>query len=186
MNWPRQNWKIDPGPVANAAQRPTSVNSAAHMRRDFPITVAMNQSLLIESEEEGSSKFTCNAIYDEGPSLLTEDGKLAHDVLQFEDLLGNEIDGRSCDVIYADDEDGPVQLVVNEDGSVQYSKSLPEIPVTSAEAHMPTAEAQIPGGPMDGNLPKSTSVGYDVVMSQVTAAPHSADLEYHLRHGHHH
>jgi hypothetical protein len=156
------------------------------MRRDFPITAAINQSLPFDSEEEESSKLTCNAIYDEGPTLLAEDGKLAYDVLQFEDLLGNEIDGRSCDVIYVDDEGGPVQLVVNEDGSVQYSKSFPEIPVTSAEIHMPTAEAQIPGSPMDGNIPESTSVGYDVVMSQVTAAPHSADLEYHLRHPHHH
>ncbi|KAJ6133731.1 class V chitinase [Penicillium sp. IBT 18751x] len=186
MNWPRQDWKINPGPFANAAQRPTSVNSAANMRRDLTITVAMNQSLPFENEEEESSKLKCHAVYDEGPTLLTEDGKLAYEVLQFEDLLGNEIDGRSCDIIYADDENGTVELVVNEDGNVQYSKSNPGIPITSAEAHMPTAEAQIPGAPMDCYLPESTSIGYEVVMSQVTTAPRSTDLEYHLQHGHHH
>jgi hypothetical protein len=58
--------------------------------------------------------------------------------------------------------------------------------VTSAEAHMPTAVPQIPGSPVDGDIPESTCVGYDVVMSQITAAPHNADLEYHLFHGHHH
>ncbi|PLB55790.1 putative class V chitinase [Aspergillus steynii IBT 23096] len=184
MNWPRQNWKIDPGPYKNAAQRPASVNSAAHMRRDFPITVAMNQSLPFESDDEESSRLTCNAIYDEDPTLLTVDGKLAYDALQFEDLLGNEIDGRSCDVIYADDEGGPVELVVREDGSVQYSQSIPEIPVTSVEAQMPTIQAQIPEGPMDGNPPRSTSVDYDAVMAQVTAAPDPAQFEYHLHHTH--
>ncbi|KAJ6018170.1 class V chitinase [Penicillium sp. IBT 35674x] len=189
MNWPRQQWKVDPAPFANAAQRPVSINSAAKLRRDFPITVAMNQSLHFEDYEEKPSKLTCNAVYEETPISFEEDGKLAYDDLQFEDMLGNEIDGRACDVIYDDEHDGPVQIIFNEDGSVQqileaeYAEYT-ESPVTSSDASVPTTEAPSQAGPKNAIYPEKTSIRYDTVMSQVTAAPHSADFEHHLRHRH--
>jgi hypothetical protein len=186
MDWPRQSWKINPGPYANAAHRPSSINSAGYMRRDFPITAAMNQSLSVESEEEDSTKLTCNAFHNGNPILMKGSGELSFDDLDFEDMLGNKIDGWVCNVIYADDEDGPVQIMVNKDGSLEYDTGLADIPITSTETHVSTAKAQIPGGPVDGNLPESTSAGHDVSMSQITTAPHSADLEYHLRHAHRH
>ena len=191
FNWPRQNWKIDPAPFINAILRPTSVDSAAHMRRDFPMTAFVNQSNPSESEEDDSSKLTCNAVHVESPVLFESDGSLAYDHFQFEDLLGNQINGRACDVIYADDYDGRVTLLVNPDGSVQYiwgvqnADEQRKSPVTRAETHMPTAEAARPSAFLCPDLPESTSLSYDAVVSHITASPHSADIEHHLRHLYH-
>ncbi|KAJ5984556.1 class V chitinase [Penicillium waksmanii] len=69
---------------------------------------AMNQSLLVESEEEDSTKLICNAFYDGNPTLIKGSGEFLFDDLDFEDMLGNKIDGWACNVIYADDKDGLV------------------------------------------------------------------------------
>lgn len=158
------------------------------MHRDFPMTAFMNQSKPIESEEKDPSNLTCNAIQNENHILFEGDGSLDYDNLQFEDLLGNPIDGRTCDVIYADDYNGPVQLLVDPDGSVQYiwvpknADELRESPVTSAETHFPTTAPARPAGIMSSGLAESTSLNYDAAVSHITAPPHSATIEHRLRH----
>lgn len=77
------------------------------------------------------------------------DGSLDYGSLQFEDMSGNPVDGHACDVIYVEDDDIPVQRLVNPDGSVEYildaddadgeDWKLRESPVTSAETHLSTA-----------------------------------------------
>ncbi|KAJ5970687.1 class V chitinase [Penicillium vulpinum] len=189
-NWNRQDWSVDPGPAVNAAGRPTSMNSAGFMRRDFPMTSFMNQSTPFESDSQDLSKLTCNVAHDRSNALPEMGSTLDYDDLEFEDLLGNPIDGRACDIIYTD-EDEEVQLLVNPDGKVEYiwdvkrSEDTFESPVTSAEAHIPTENPARPSGSLSSSVPESTSLSNEAVGSRVTASPYSDDIKYILRHHHH-
>jgi hypothetical protein len=42
---PGQDWKVNPGPAANANDRPVSINSAANMKRGFSQNVLAATSL---------------------------------------------------------------------------------------------------------------------------------------------
>jgi hypothetical protein len=163
------------------------MDSVAFMRRDFTMTAFVNQSSLIQSDNPDLSKLTCNVAHDSNHILPQIDSILDFGSLEFEDLLGNPIDGRACDVVYTDD-DEEVQLLVNPDGSVEYiwdvkdAEDLREAPGTSAEAHILTAEAARPSGILSSSLPERTSLSNDAVGSRITASPHSGDIRSHLRH----
>jgi hypothetical protein len=57
--------------------------------------------------------------------------------------------------------------------------------VTSAEAHIPTADPARPSGSLPSSVPESTSLSNEAVGSRVTSSPYSDDIKYHLRHHHH-
>ena len=186
--WPRQNWKVDPGPFANAKQRPTSVDSALHMRRDFPMTMFMNQSDPFVNETEVTSQLTCNAMHND-PVLIEEGGSLAYDNLEFQDMFGNPINGRSCDVIYADGDSGPVELIVDKNaGRVQsiWSETRPDSPVTSVgDEPTLTHKPASPPSTMPATVPKSTSfTSQGTESSQTTTMTHAAYIAHHHYHRH--
>ncbi|OJJ66497.1 hypothetical protein ASPBRDRAFT_59613 [Aspergillus brasiliensis CBS 101740] len=189
-NWGRQNWKVDPGPAINAANRPTSMNSANFMRRGLPMTSYGNQSTPFEGDSQDlSSKLTCNVAGDRSYTLPEMGSTLDYDNYEFEDLFGNPIDGRACDIIYTD-EDEEMQLLVNPDGRVEYiwdvkpSEDTYESPVTSAEVYVPTAEPARPSGSLPSSVPESTSISNEAVGSRATASPYLDDIEYFLKHHH--
>ena len=155
------------------------------------MTAFMNQTELMEDEPADSSQLTCNAHRDGEGTALGSDGLLDYYHLQFEDLSGHEIDGHSCDVIFAEDYDGPVQRLVNPDGKVQYFAAIAsaygvrESPITSAATHTPTTEAAYPPSLPHLTLPERTSLSYETLTSHVTASPWSAEHEHQLRHRRH-
>lgn len=165
------------------------MDSVIFMRRDFPMTSFVNQSAPFQSDSQDLSKLTCNVAHDPSHTLPEMGSTFDYDNFEFEDLLGNPIDGRACDIIYTD-EDEAMQLLVNPDGTVEYiwdvkpSEDTFESPVTSAEAHIPTADPARPSS-LPSSVPETTSLSNEAVGSRVTASPYSDDIKYHLRHRQH-
>lgn len=103
FNWPRQNWRVNPEPAASVNLRPISMNSNAFLRRDQVVmmTAAANQTDN-DKQQTSSSTFTCHANLDGSDGSHAD---LDYDNLYFEDMFGNAVDGRTCDVIYGDEEE---------------------------------------------------------------------------------
>ncbi|KAL7621624.1 hypothetical protein AAE478_008950 [Parahypoxylon ruwenzoriense] len=171
-NWPRQSWKIDPGPVANAAQRPVSINSAAYQKRGLMQEIlAAKATSPVNATGTNEARLMCHVDVHDGNY---DDADLDYDNLFFEDMYGNPVDGKACDVIY--DDVSEVKLLMDEDGNVQYVHDSEEwepreIPVTMVEGTPEeTGEAARPSDSFP-TLPASTiGTGY-TPGSFVTEAP---------------
>ncbi|ETS77353.1 hypothetical protein PFICI_11227 [Pestalotiopsis fici W106-1] len=130
--WPRQNWKIDPAPAANAANRPVSINSAAFQKRDGAQELLSNITHNVTSNQDHNS--ICHVAVGEGGQL--DEVEIILDDHIFEDMDGNLVNGRACSIIYDDSRE--VQLLINGDGNVEYATQdedwLPkEVPITKEE-----------------------------------------------------
>ncbi|KAK2593682.1 hypothetical protein QQS21_008625 [Conoideocrella luteorostrata] len=108
-NWPRQNWKVKPGPKTSSNARPTSVASVAWLKRDVG-------SVFANSTDANQSYNTCRADVHHGQERRKLDGVIVE--LALEDMLGNAVDLGDCDVIL-DDESREVKVVV-EDGVASF------------------------------------------------------------------
>ncbi|KAI0419485.1 putative class V chitinase [Xylaria grammica] len=113
-NWPRQDWKVDPAPKSSASRRPTAINSAAYLKRG-PIQEIIEETTISPSNNTdiiGTTSSMCNV--DPNRERFDHSSTDYGDPL-FEDMYGNEVDGRTCDIIY-DDASG-VRLLIDEDGN---------------------------------------------------------------------
>ncbi|KAI2629291.1 putative class V chitinase [Hypomontagnella submonticulosa] len=171
-NWPRQNWKVNPAPKASAAQRPVVINSAAYLKRGLvqEILAATATSPSNGTVIQDLSTSMCHV----DPSRGDLEGvDLDYEELLFEDMYGNAVDGRTCDIIY--DDVSQVKLLIDEDGNVEYVYEdelfQKDIPVTSSELIVaPTDEAARPSDSFD-SLPVSTTGGHGSHGSVVTEPP---------------
>lgn len=110
--WPRQSWRIDPAPVANFLDRPIDYQPGIFQRG-----LLAND---ISPEKHSNPAGVCHA----DPRLLgnsKQDDYLNfdYDNLLFVDLDGKPVDGRTCNIIYEDDDPhSQVRIVLDEKGSV--------------------------------------------------------------------
>lgn len=115
--WNRQNWLVNPGPLASANLRPTSMNSVAFLRRDMAMTAIADQN------RDSAAEITCRAIPESAHLFRypAAEGYLNYDDMQFEDMQGNLVYGHACDVVLVEETDGIAwKLRVNPDGSVDH------------------------------------------------------------------
>ncbi|KAJ2969652.1 hypothetical protein NUW58_g9936 [Xylaria curta] len=177
-NWPRQSWKVNPGPAASAAQRPMAINSAAYLKRGLmqEVLAATATSPANGTGFEATARSLCHVdLHGEDLETAGIAYDLDYDNLTFEDMYGNEVDGRTCDIIY--DDISEVKLLIDEDGKVEYVYDQVDllqgdVPVTSlgAVAPMATVEAPEPKSSFP-SLPSSTIDSTDSSWSLVTAPP---------------
>ncbi len=172
-NWPRQDWKVNPAPKASAAQRPVVINSAAYMKRGLvqEFLAATATSPLNGTDVQDPTTSMCHV----DPSREgLEDVDLNYGDLLFEDMYGNAVDGRICDIIY--DDVSELKLLIDEDGNVEYVYEEDElfqedIPVTSFELTVaPTKAVAKPSDSFD-SLPVSTTGSHTSHGSVVTEPP---------------
>lgn len=113
FGWPRQAWRVDPAPMANALVRPYDSQPPIFQRRDF---IANDTSLEKDSDPAG----VCHAdLASLGNGKQDAYRDLDYDNLLFVDLDGNPVDGRTCNIIYEDDDPhSEVRIVLDENGKV--------------------------------------------------------------------
>jgi len=87
-NWPSQSYRVNPAPKASSNVRPTSVNSAAFLKRDFPQAFLANVSSAETKEYAETSE--------------SEDASPAELEYYLEDMDGNEVDVKDCGLLYDD------------------------------------------------------------------------------------
>uniref|UniRef100_A0A093XDC7 chitinase n=1 Tax=Talaromyces marneffei PM1 TaxID=1077442 RepID=A0A093XDC7_TALMA len=191
-SWPRQRWTINPAPKSNSASRPSDIDSASFLRRDVPISALVNTSKTVDVDEQ-----TCYANpHNDHHSIYGYADNSVFDIYQFEDMVGNSIDGHSCDIIYVDEDyDLASQMSVRPDGSFEYIWGdeddttnehkarwvLRERPLTSSGVIGPliTAEPLLPHGTLVSGIPETTtSASYDATDSRITAPPRSVPDDY--------
>ncbi|KAF4634253.1 hypothetical protein G7Y89_g3858 [Cudoniella acicularis] len=141
--WQRQNYIIDPAPKANERQRPTSMGSAAFLKRDVQEAVGFST----EDYETMSESF--------------EDYLEAHN-LRIEDMSGNPIAAESCDLLYDDYSESTV-LLSNENGFVETVTVTGNSrnSITSVNAASPTSGASEPRKSLGGTFPIATRSAVD-------------------------
>ncbi|KAK4033108.1 hypothetical protein C8A01DRAFT_40430 [Parachaetomium inaequale] len=105
--WPRQSWRIDPAPIS--AVRPWNQQPAVFQKRGA--TISGNST-----GNATDPSMTCHV-----DLKAQDDAELDYDELLFLDMDGNPVDGRTCDVIYEEDEEetaSRLRIVVDEDGNM--------------------------------------------------------------------
>lgn len=95
-NWPSQNYRVNPAPIASSNVRPTSVNSAPFLKRDFPQAFLANVSG-VETKEYAET-------------LESEDASPAESEYHLEDMNGNEVDVKDCGFLYDDSTGNTMRL----------------------------------------------------------------------------
>lgn len=176
--WPRQHYRTDPGPLANAAYRAIDYQPGIFQR-----------GFMIGKNGTESDPAVCHVDSKPGHegAAARIDEELDYDNLLFVDEAGNFVDGRTCDIIYEDENpDSRVRIVVDEDGHVVdmvyaedtagFGMEMPseasEVPTTAFEAVYITATtvASPPSG-ASVTMPASTTVSTTKMGSVVTLAP---------------
>jgi hypothetical protein len=111
--WPRQSWRLDPAPIANRQHRPYDSQPVVFQRRDL----LGNRTW---SEEDSDPAGVCHAdLRSLGNGNQDAYLDLDYDYLHFVDMEGNPVDGRTCNVIYEDDDPHfELRLMLNEEGHV--------------------------------------------------------------------
>ncbi|KAJ5921194.1 CAZyme family GH18 [Penicillium verhagenii] len=111
--WPRQSWRVNPAPIASQQYRPYDSQPSVFQRRDLLGNGTW-------SEEDSDPAGVCHAdlrLLGNGKEDVYPD--LDYDNLLFVDLEGNPVDGRTCNVIYEDDDPhSELRLILNEEGHV--------------------------------------------------------------------
>lgn len=110
--WPRQSWRIDPAPIANAADRPYD-SQPVIFQRGF---LGNDTSPAKLSDPPG----VCHAdLRSLGNGKQDAYRDLDYDSLLFVDLDGKPVDGRTYNIIYEDyDSHSEVRIVLDENGKV--------------------------------------------------------------------
>lgn len=176
--WPRQHYRTDPGPLANAAYRAIDYQPGIFQR-----------GVMDGKNNTESDPAVCHIDSKPGHDGAAAhiDEELDYDNLLFVDEAGNFADGRTCDIIYEDENpDARVRIVVDEDGhvvdmayaddTVDFGMEMPseasEVPTTVVEAAYITATtvASPPSG-ASATMPASTTVSTTKMGSVVTLAP---------------
>jgi hypothetical protein len=87
-NWPSQNHRVNPAPKGSSNVRPTSVSSAAFLKRDFL------QALVTNTTSAETKQYA--------ETLKLEDTSPAELEYYFEDMDGNEVDVKDRGILYDD------------------------------------------------------------------------------------
>lgn len=161
-NWPRQDWRVNPAPMASAAERPVSINSAAFLKRGLAQEILAAGTCSVNGTSNQEPKSICHVDIHQGNP---EDAELDYDDLIFEDMYGNVVDGTVCDIIY--DDVSEVKLLIDEDGNVEYMHEGEDwehrvMPVTTTSTELmsePTTEAAKPNDPISRLPVKTTDSG---------------------------
>lgn len=111
--WRRQNWLGDPAPKDKARQRPTSMASAAFLKRDLQVPLG-------------------NETEDHDPVPGNLDKFLGSHNLHIEDMNGNLVNSEDCDLLYDDYSDATI-LLSNENG-------FPETVTVTTHVETPTTD----------------------------------------------
>lgn len=111
--WPRQSWRVNPAPIASHKYRPYDSQPSVFQRRDLLGNGTW-------SEEDSDPAGVCHAdLRSLGNGKQDAYLDLDYDNLLFVDLEGNPVDGRTCNVIYEDDDPhSELRLILNEEGHV--------------------------------------------------------------------
>ncbi|WYZ36481.1 hypothetical protein EsH8_XV_000034 [Colletotrichum jinshuiense] len=183
--WERQGWRDDPRPYA-ASNRPTDYQpNSFQKRQQHPLTAAGNSTKADEQEA------VCHV---DQAARQEDSGDPDLDGLQFVDLDGNPVDGRSCDIIYDDNSpESRTRIVIDEDGGVVdmyvedadadmwgrgkgwgegVDSAAPESPVTVVTSATTVPASARPGsGKASLTVPASTTLTRKRVKTVVTFAP---------------
>lgn len=110
--WPRQSWRIDPAPVANAFDRPYDSQPGIFQRG-----ILANDT---SPEKHSDPDAVCHAdLRSLGNGIQDAYLDLDYDNLLFVDLDGKPVDGRTCNIIYENDNPhSEVHIVLDEKGKV--------------------------------------------------------------------
>ncbi|KAI0535145.1 hypothetical protein GGR58DRAFT_480334 [Xylaria digitata] len=149
-NWPRQDWKVNPAPKASSLKRPIVINSAAYLKRGpmQEILAATATSPANGTDVQETARSLCHVdLHREELAEAGVDYDLDYDNLTFEDMYGNQVDGRTCDIIY--DDISEVKLLIDEDGNVEYvyddeRLDRGDTPVTRHETTVPEPTNEAP------------------------------------------
>lgn len=110
--WPRQSWRIDPAPVANALDRPYDSQPVIFQRG----LLANDTSPEKHSDPAGVCHADLRSLGNGKQDAYLD---LDYDNLLFVDLDGKPVDGRTCNIIYEDDDPhSEVRIVLDEKGKV--------------------------------------------------------------------
>ncbi|KAF2969308.1 hypothetical protein GQX73_g4255 [Xylaria multiplex] len=177
-NWPRQDWKVNPAPKGSSLKRPMVINSAAYLKRGLmqEILAATATSPANGTDVQETVRSLCHVdLHREELVEVGVDYDLDYENLTFEDMYGNRVDGRTCDIIY--DDIGEVKLLIDEDGNVEYvydDELLGQggVPVTRHEATVPESTNETPRPSISfPRPPASTTDSRYSSVSVITAPP---------------
>ncbi|KAK1699992.1 hypothetical protein BDP55DRAFT_213442 [Colletotrichum godetiae] len=172
--WPRQSYRTDPAPINGP--RPYNLQPGIFQR---DLAVSSNTT------ENATDNMVCHVNLGDGQGSNSVDAELDYDNLLFLDGDGNQVDGRTCGVIYDDRDEEQLHIVVDADGNVvdmytddeaiadAWSSADPvadsSIVTVTAETATVTAAAQPGNG--EPTLPISTMVTATRMGSVMTLAP---------------
>ncbi|KFZ18962.1 hypothetical protein V501_00864 [Pseudogymnoascus sp. VKM F-4519 (FW-2642)] len=110
--WPRQSWRRDPAPVANYLDRPYGSQPVIFQRG----LLANDTSPEKHSDPAGVCHADLRSLGNGKQDAYLD---LDYDNLLFVDLDGKPVDGRTCNIIYEDDDPhSEVHIVLDEKGKV--------------------------------------------------------------------
>lgn len=153
--WPRQSWRIDPAPVANAFDRPIDYQPGVFQR-----DLAGNDTDSLPKNDTATG--VCYAeLRSLGNSEQHFDPDLDYDNLLFVDMDGNPVDGQTCDVIYDDlDPHSEVRIVLDEHGNmVDMYMGDPEAGLWSREARKGSSSDKVTVDPITVTVPTGIPAG---------------------------
>ena len=144
-NWPSQNYRVNPGPKSSSNIRPTSVNSASFLKRDFLQALLANTT---SAETEENTKPT--EVEDTSPAELE---------FYLEDMDGNKVDIQDCEILYDDCSGTTVRL--HDDGFVQIATAVQLLDATTTGVDFaPTVVVSTePRALMGDTIPTETGSG---------------------------
>lgn len=110
--WPRQSRRIDPAPVANSLDRPYNLQPVV-FQRGLPANDTWPEK---HSDPDGVCHADLRSLGNGKQDAYLD---LDYDNLLFVDLDGKPVDGRTCNIIYEDDDpQSEVRIVLDEKGKV--------------------------------------------------------------------
>ena len=188
--WERQSWKDDPQPFPGP-NRPTDYQPGRFQKRQqHPLTATGNST-----EPDHQEEAVCHVDQAARQQDTEDGGDPDLDGLQFVDMEGNPTDGRSCDIIYDDNDlESRTRIVVDEDGRVvdMYVEDVDadmwwegggggggggvdsgahEAPVTTLVTSVTTLQESARPAEASPTIPETTTLTRKRVKTVVTVAP---------------
>ncbi|KAA6413691.1 MAG: Glycoside superfamily [Lasallia pustulata] len=144
-NWPSQDYEVNPAPKDSSAERPTSVNSASFLKRDMPQEFLANTTDLEDSLSDAQE-----------PSMEGTYASSGDSGYYFDDMDGNEVDGKECELIYDDCSGATMRLKNGGFVEVVTALSNPNAALTGIYAETLLSISSRPSLSVTETMPKPT------------------------------